>query len=43
MLENRPSKKVVEGELKGLVLVLTPWVEASAESVFLSKPNELWR
>jgi len=32
-----------EGELKGLVLLLTHWVEASAEFVLLSKPHGYWR
>jgi len=30
-------------ELKRLVLLLTHWVEASAEFVLLSKPHEYWR
>src|ERR1035441_6863827 len=33
----------VEGELKGLILLLTHWVRASAEFVLISKPHEYWR
>jgi hypothetical protein len=33
-------QRSVEGELKGLVLLLTHSVEASAEFVLLSKPHE---
>src|ERR1700730_12273181 len=33
----------IEGELKGLVFLLTHWVEASAEFVFLSTPHGYWR
>src|ERR1022692_962651 len=36
-------QRSVEGELKRLVLLLTHWVEASAEFVLLSKPYEYWR
>jgi hypothetical protein len=32
----------VEGELKGLILLLTHWVRASAEFVLISKPHEYW-
>ncbi len=30
-------------ELKGLILFLTHWIEASAKFVLLSKPHEYWR
>ena len=33
------SQRVVEGELKGLVLLLTHWVEASTILIVLSKPQ----
>src|SRR5450759_5486560 len=37
------SPRGIERELKGLVLLLTHWVEASAEFVLLSKPHGCWR
>ena len=37
------SQREIEGELKGLVLLLTHWVETSAEFVLLSKPHGCWR
>jgi hypothetical protein len=37
------SPRRVERELKGLVLLLTYWVEASAEFVLLSKLHKYWR
>ena len=42
ILENRPQGSV-EGELKGPVLLLTHFVEASAEFVLLLKRHEYWR
>jgi hypothetical protein len=33
----------VKGELKGLILCFTHWVEASAKSMLLSTPHEYWR
>jgi hypothetical protein len=37
------SQRRVERELKGLVLFLTHWVEASEEFVLPSQPHEYWR
>src|SRR5450759_3053197 len=37
------SQRGIERELKGLVLLLTHWVEASAEFVLLSKLHGCWR
>jgi hypothetical protein len=38
------SQRGIEGELKGLVLRLTHWIEASVRGVrLLSKPDEYWR
>jgi hypothetical protein len=36
-------QRSVEGELKGLILFLTHWVEASTMSIMLSKQHEYWR
>ena len=37
------SQRRVERELKGLILFLTHWVEASRMLVVRSKPHEYWR
>src|SRR5450759_5165166 len=37
------SQRGIRRELKRLVLLLTHWVEASAEFVLLSKPHGCWR
>jgi hypothetical protein len=33
----------IKGELEGLILCLTHWVEASAKSILVSEPHEYWR
>src|ERR1022692_929397 len=37
------SQRRIKRELKGLILFLTHWVEASTMLIVLSKPHECWR
>jgi hypothetical protein len=37
------SQRRIKRELKGLILFLTHWVEASTMLIVLSKPHEYWR